>query len=91
MLVFDNGMYGTIRAHQERNYPGRISGTPIDNPDFVAIAQAYGMHAKRFERPTPSGRLRRAMASPTGALLHLHMPAEMLTPWESIDQARDRT
>ncbi|MGB0501799.1 MAG: thiamine pyrophosphate-dependent enzyme, partial [Acidimicrobiales bacterium] len=92
VLVFDNGMYGTIRAHQERHYPGRVSGTPIDNPDFVAIAQAYGMHAEAVrETDTFGPAFERAMASPTGALLHLHMPAEMLTPWESIDQARDRT
>ncbi|MEM9466301.1 MAG: thiamine pyrophosphate-dependent enzyme [Actinomycetota bacterium] len=91
VLVFDNGMYGTIRAHQERNYPGRVSGTPIDNPDFVAIAQAYGFHAeavRRTEEFAPA--FERAMVSSTGALLHLLMPAEMLTPWESIDQARDR-
>ena len=92
VLVFDNGMYGTIRAHQERNYPGRVSGTPIDNPDFVAIAQAYGMHAEAVRETDAFGpAFVRAIASPTGALLHLHMPAEMLTPWESIDQARDRT
>lgn len=89
VLVFDNGMYGTIRAHQERNYPGRVNGTPIDNPDFVAIAEGYGFHAEAVrttEAFAPA--FERAMASSTGALLHLHMPAEMLTPWESIDQAR---
>ena len=91
VLVFDNGMYGTIRAHQERNYPGRVSGTPIDNPDFVAIAQAYGFHAEPVRTTAEFGpAFERAMDSPTGALLHLHMPAEMLTPWESIDQARNR-
>ena len=92
VLVFDNGMYGTIRAHQERNYPRRISGTPIDNPDFVAIARAYGMHAEAVRETDAFGpAFVRAIASPTGALLHLHMPAEMLTPWESIDEARNRT
>ena len=92
VLVFDNGMYGTIRAHQERNYPGRISGTPIENPDFVAIAQAYGFHAESVRRTDEfAPAFERAMSSPTGALLRLHMPAEMLTPWESIDQARDRS
>ena len=91
-LFFDNGMYGTIRAHQERHYPGRVSGTPIENPDFVTIAQAYGFHAESVHRTDQFGpAFERAMASPTGALLHLHMPAEMLTPWESIDQARSRS
>ena len=89
VLVFDNGMYGTIRAHQERSYPGRVSGTPIDNPDFVAIAEAYGFHAEAVRRTAEFGpAFERAMASPTGALIHLHMPAEMLTPWQSIEQAR---
>ena len=91
VLVFDNGMYGTIRAHQERNYPERISGTPIVNPDFVHLAEAYGMQAERVERTDDFGpAFERAMASPTGALLHLVMPPEMLTPWESIDDARRR-
>ncbi|MEM9201307.1 MAG: thiamine pyrophosphate-dependent enzyme [Actinomycetota bacterium] len=91
VLVFDNGMYGTIRAHQERTYPGRVSGTPIANPDFVAIAEAYGFHAEPVRTTEEFGpAFERAMASPTGALLHLHMPPEMLTPWESVDQARGR-
>lgn len=85
VLVFDNAMYGTIRAHQERSYPERISGTPIVNPDFVAIAEAYGMHAERIEQTEQFGpAMKRAMASGTGALLHLVMPADRLTPWASV-------
>jgi acetolactate synthase-1/2/3 large subunit len=89
VLVFDNAMYGTIRAHQERSYPERISGTPIVNPDFVAIAEAYGMHAERIERTEHFGpAMKRAMASGTGALLHLVMPADRLTPWASVADVR---
>jgi len=89
VLVFDNAMYGTIRAHQERNYPERISGTPIVNPDFVTLAEAYGMHAERVEHTDQFGpAMERAMASPTGALLHLLMPSERLTPWASVDDLR---
>ena len=89
VLVFDNAMYGTIRAHQERSYPERISGTPIVNPDFVAIAAAYGMHAERVDRTVQFGpAMQRAMASPTGALLHLVMPPDRLTPWASVDDLR---
>ena len=89
VLVFDNAMYGTIRAHQERSYPERISGTPIVNPDFVAIAAAYGMHAERVDRTEQFGpAMQRAMASPTGALLHLVMPPDRLTPWASVDDLR---
>ena len=45
-VVIDNGMYGTIRMHQERNYPARVSGTRIVNPDFAALARAYGAHGE---------------------------------------------
>ena len=46
VLVVDNGMYGTIRMHQERRFPGRPSGTDLANPDFVALAQAFGAYAR---------------------------------------------
>ncbi|MDE2596400.1 MAG: thiamine pyrophosphate-binding protein [Sphingomonadales bacterium] len=49
VLVIDNGWYGTIRMHQERNYPGRVSGTGLTNPDFAALARAYGAWAARVE------------------------------------------
>jgi acetolactate synthase-1/2/3 large subunit len=89
VLVLDNAMYGTIRAHQERNYPERESGTKIINPDFVALAHAYGMHGELVDRTDQfPAAFERAKASPTGALLHLKVPAEMLTPWMSIDDAR---
>ena len=88
VLVLDNGMYGTIRAHQEREYPGRISGTPITNPDFVAVARAYGFHAEKItETESFPDAFSRAVASPTGAVLHLMVPPEMLTPWQAIEPA----
>ena len=49
-LVINNGMYGTIRMHQERNYPGRVSGTRLTNPDFADLARSYGLHAETVER-----------------------------------------
>ena len=49
VLILNNGIYGTIRAHQERNYPARVSGTVLENPDFVALARAYGYHAERVQ------------------------------------------
>ena len=45
-VVIDNGMYGTIRMHQERHYPARVSGTDLVNPDFAALARAYGAHGE---------------------------------------------
>jgi acetolactate synthase-1/2/3 large subunit len=50
VIVVNNAMYGTIRMHQERHYPGRVSGTAIVNPDFVALARAYGGHGELVER-----------------------------------------
>ena len=49
VIVVNNGMLGTIRMHQEREYPGRVSATRLDNPDFVALARAFGAHAERVE------------------------------------------
>ena len=48
-VVVNNGMYGTIRMHQEREYPGRVSGTDLNNPDFAALARAYGAHGEMVE------------------------------------------
>ena len=50
VLVVDNGMYGTIRMHQEREYPGRPVGTSLTNPDFAAFAASFGAHAETVER-----------------------------------------
>ena len=49
VVVVDNGMYGTIRMHQERDHPGRVSGTALKNPDFAALARAYGAFGARVE------------------------------------------
>jgi len=49
IMIFNNGMYGTIRMHQERAYPGRVSATALTNPDFVALAQSYGAFSARVE------------------------------------------
>ena len=46
IIVFNNSMFGTIRMHQERDYPGRVSGTGLHNPDFAALARAYGAHGE---------------------------------------------
>lgn len=90
VLVLNNGIYGTIRAHQERHYPGRVSGTTMENPDFVMLARAYGFHAERVERTADfPAALARALASPTGALLDLRIAAEALTPRQTLSQMRD--
>lgn len=81
VLVLNNGMYGTIRMHQERSYPGRVSGTQLLNPDFVQLAGAYGFHAEQVVSTDEFGpAFERATASTSGALLELMIPPEMLTP-----------
>jgi acetolactate synthase-1/2/3 large subunit len=89
VLVIDNGMYGTIRMHQERHFPERVVGTDIVNPDFIAIARAYDMHAEQVETTADfPAAFARASASTTGALLHLRVDPDQLTPTQSITQAR---
>ncbi|MCG7360251.1 thiamine pyrophosphate-binding protein [Roseomonas sp. ACRSG] len=71
IVVIDNGMYGTIRMHQERDYPGRISATRLTNPDFAAYARAFGGHGetvRRTEEFAPA--FERALASGRPAILH---------------------
>ena len=90
VLVLNNGIYGTIRAHQERNYPMRVSGTTMVNPDFVALARAYGFHAERVEETAGfAAAFERARASGTGALLDLAISPEALTPRASLSQMRE--
>ena len=89
ILILNNGIYGTIRAHQEREFPARVSATTMVNPDFVALARAYGFHAERVGRtedfPAAFGR---AMASGTGAVLDLDISPEALTPRQTLSQIR---
>lgn len=89
VLLLNNGIYGTIRAHQEREYPARVSGTDMINPDFVALARAYGFHAERVARTDDfPAAFARAMASKTGAVLDLDISPEALTPRQTLGQIR---
>lgn len=90
ILILNNGIYGTIRAHQERNYPARISGTTLENPDFVALARSYGFHAERVERTEDfPAAFARARASRTGSVLDLVTSPEALTPRQTLSQMRE--
>ena len=90
VLVLNNGIYGTIRAHQERNYPARVSGTTMQNPDFVMLARAYGFHAERVAATGDfAAAFERAMASKTGAVLDLDISPEALTPRQTLTQMRE--
>jgi acetolactate synthase I/II/III large subunit len=89
VLVIDNGMYGTIRMHQEREYPGRVSGTALRNPDFAALARSYGGHGetvRRTEEFAPA--FERARASRLPAILHVIIDPEALTPTRTLSEIR---
>lgn len=89
VLVLNNGAYGTIRMHQERTYPRRVSFTDIANPDFPAIARAYGFHGETVTRTDQfADAFARARASRTGALLELVVPVEAITPRQTLTQVR---
>ncbi len=90
VLVLNNGIYGTIRAHQERSYPARVSGTTLENPDFTMLARAYGYHAERVERTEDfPAAFARALASRSGAVLDLSISPEALTPRQTLSQMRE--
>ena len=95
-IVVDNGTYGTIRMHQEREYPGRVSGSDLYNPDFAALARAYGFAAEHIDRTAefePAFRAALAREQPT--LLHLKLDADVSTTRSTLAairaSARQRT
>jgi acetolactate synthase-1/2/3 large subunit len=91
VLILDNGMYGTIRMHQEREYPGRVSATQLKNPDFAALARSYGGHGERIERTEAFAEaFERAMASGKPAILHCIVDPQALTPTMTLDVIRAR-
>ena len=88
-IVVNNGMYGTIRMHQEREYPGRVYGTELANPDFAALARAYGAHGETVEetrRLRP--RVRARVASGKPALIELRLDPEAITTQTTLDAIR---
>ena len=91
VLVVDNGAYGTIRMHQEREFPGRVSGTGLRNPDFAALARAYGCWAetvKRTDEFVPA--LERAMAQGGVRLLHIKTDVEAITAGTTLSAIAGR-
>jgi len=89
VVLLDNAMYGTIRMHQEREYPGRISATQLKNPDFKAYAQAFGGHGERVERTEDfAPALARARASGLPSVLHCLIGPQAITPTGTLDGMR---
>jgi len=89
VIILDNAMYGTIRMHQEREYPGRISGTELKNPDFSAYAKAFGGHGERVEKTAEFAHaLERARASGLPSILHCFIDPEAITPTGTLSGIR---
>jgi acetolactate synthase I/II/III large subunit len=79
-VVVDNGSYGTIRMHQEREYPGRVSGSDLFNPDFAALARAYGWAAERIDTTAQiEPAVQRAVAAAGPTLLHVKLDTDVIT------------
>jgi acetolactate synthase-1/2/3 large subunit len=94
IIVFNNGMFGTIRMHQERDYPGRVSGTELHNPDFAALAVAYGAHGEVVNATAEFGpALERALAHTRSknlpALIELRYDGNLITPGATLETIRN--
>jgi len=93
ILVFNNNMFGTIRMHQERSYPGRVSGTGLHNPDFAALARAYGGHGEIVEQTAQfAPALRRALEHSAQhqlpAVIELRYDGNLITPNATLETIR---
>jgi acetolactate synthase I/II/III large subunit len=90
-LVVNNGLYGTIRMHQEREYPGRVYGTDLRNPDFAAYARAFGGHGETVERTEDfAPAYERAAASGKPALIELRIDPDAITPATTLSAIREK-
>ena len=90
-IVIDNGMYGTIRMHQEREFPTRVFGTELTNPDFAAYARAFGGFGATVETDeqfVPA--LEAALASGQPAIVHVKLDPEALSPTTSLSALREK-
>jgi acetolactate synthase-1/2/3 large subunit len=89
VILLDNGMFGTIRMHQEREYPGRISATALKNPDFAAYARTFGGHGETVRNTDEfAPALERALASGLPAILHCLIDPEAITPMTTLAAIR---
>ena len=90
VVVVDNGTYGTIRMHQEREYPGRVSGSDLFNPDFAKLAEAFGFAAFHAESTAQVGpALDAAIAGAKPALLHLRLSSDVSTSRATLTAIRE--
>lgn len=86
-IVINNGIYGTIRMHQEREYPGRVSGTDLTNPDFASLARAYGGHGETVEATESfAAAFERARASGKPSIIEVKLDPEAITPTRTLSE-----
>jgi acetolactate synthase-1/2/3 large subunit len=89
VVICDNGIYGTIRMHQEREYPGRVCGTSLRNPDFAAYARAFGGFGATVDKTADfAAAFRAAQASGRPAIVHLKIDPEAITPTTTLTKIR---
>jgi acetolactate synthase-1/2/3 large subunit len=89
LIVVNNGMYGTIRMHQEREYPARVEGTQLRNPDFVAWAKSYGAAGWKVERTEEfAPAFEQALRATTPSLIEIRLDPEAITPRTTLAEIR---
>ncbi len=89
VVVVNNGIYGTIRMHQEREYPGRVSGTDIVNPDFAALARAYGAHGETVDRTEDfAPAFERSLKANKPAVIEVRIDPDGITPRTTLAEIR---
>ncbi|OGB33641.1 MAG: thiamine pyrophosphate-binding protein [Burkholderiales bacterium RIFCSPLOWO2_12_FULL_61_40] len=87
IVLLNNGMFGTIRMHQEREYPSHVSGTELSNPDFCKLAMAYGYQAERITQTDEfEAAFIRALASDSGTLIEIMLSPEIITTRQTLSE-----
>jgi acetolactate synthase-1/2/3 large subunit len=89
VVLLNNGMYGTIRMHQEREYPAHVSGSSLSNPDFAALARAYGYAGVRITATAEfEPALLQALARPEGTVIEVMLDPEVITTRVTLSSIR---
>jgi acetolactate synthase-1/2/3 large subunit len=92
VVIADNGMYGTIRMHQERDYPGRTVATALKNPDFTAYARSFGGFGVLVEKTADfAAAYKAAVASGKPSIIHLKIDPEGISPAQTISAIREKS
>jgi len=92
VVIADNGLYGTIRMHQEREYPGRVIATALKNPDFVAYAMAFGGYGAVVEKTADfPAAFAQAVATGKPSIIHLNINPEAIAPGATLTAIREKS